>query len=163
MSEQLADGNASFARQSKLGPVFSDSLVQLKESTAVCNDHCRCGHSFSNGEDECESILVPKFASLVAAVAAPQINDLSSLVIDGASGAFLVPLGKVSLKFQSHLLKFWRDHSVDCRPSSPIFIHAIALPYAKARSSLFQLSSRADRRSQHGTFARIKSLTLEHS
>ena len=111
MREQLPDGDAAFAGQREFGPVVSHREVELEQAAAMSNGHGRGGHAFGYGECQAERVLLPGIAG--RSFASPQIDNLVTVVINGAGRASLAALREISLELAANRCKLWIAITLD--------------------------------------------------
>jgi len=109
MAKKLPDSDTLFATLCKFWPVVGDRCIQFEHPAAVGDSHGGRSHSFGDGESQSQCVVLPRLRR--ATMTAPQVNDLSSLVINGTGRALLTAYEKILLKLLTDGMKLWLNGS----------------------------------------------------
>ena len=93
--QQLPHRDALLAGGAELRPVARHGLVVVEQPAAVRDGERDRRHALGGREPRDERALLPRRARHGVAVAAPQVDDLAAVAVDGAGGAELAALREV--------------------------------------------------------------------
>ena len=151
VAEQLADGGPLLAGLGELGPVRRDPLVVVEPAARVGEGRDQGGHALRRREDEDHRVLVPGRAGRPVADAAPQVDDLLPVLVDGARAADLPAPAEVLGERVPYGLPARSDRSLDQRTLAGAW-RSRAVPSLLAPATaagLTELSLRLNRHPAH--------------
>ena len=112
MRQELADGDLLFSLLRELGPVRGHPLFVVEPAAGVgeCQGHgCQ---ALRGRVDDDHRVLLPRFARLLVADAAPEVDDLLAVAIGTAGATQLTASGEVLGKRLAHRFKATTDVSL---------------------------------------------------
>jgi hypothetical protein len=111
--EELPDGDSLFAPLREFRPIRAHPFVVVEPAAGMRDGERHRGEPLGGREDDYHRVLLPRFAGLLVADPAPEVDDLLASVIGAAGTAQLPAAREVVREGRSHGFKATTDVSLD--------------------------------------------------
>ncbi len=118
VGEQVADQGLLLAARLELRPVRADRRVQVEQPALVQQQRHGRGHALGRGADDLRGVLGPGLGAVGVLGAAPQVDDLAAVAVDGHGRAPVAEHLEVAYERVPDGLEALRHHTLDVHEQS---------------------------------------------